>query len=499
VLAAAAYVLAVAWVAHAAIPHVYWDTDASAPLVLAERLRGHGTVFIPHFASWTVLWLMLATRHLPGHREVWEGAGYPFAVATAGLLGWATARVAGAWAGVTATAVALVAGPFALRSRLTFAFHSLPPFGAAVLGAYLVLIARPRPRSESIALAVLVGLIAGLTAASDPLTWLAGVAPFAIAAAWLALATRRRAVATAAAIALGSAVTAAVAADLLMHELDYRLVGLDLQPAALSSLAANTRHLGRMIALLSGANYALPGGYPREPIRFIVAILGLVGVTTVLVVAWRELRRRTDALASAYACYWAASVLLLGLSFVVTTNASALGAGSMNYLLSFALAVGAGVGMLAVSHRAQVVAAVAICLVAGINAVGVAQGRADTGLSAIAMHKSEVVHVLESNGVTRGYAGYWDAQNLTWQSRLKVRVAPVVPCDQTLCGLKYFVIDSWYRPQAGPSFLIVDPQNGPVSIPPPFTRTASASYRFGQVRLFLFRYDIARRFHAARV
>ena len=114
--AAAAYVLTVAAVSPGVIDRLYWDTDVSAPFVLAERLRGHGSVFIPHYASWTVLWLLLATRHLPGHRELWEATGYPFAVAGVGLLGWATARVAGAWAGVTAAATALVVGPYALRS-----------------------------------------------------------------------------------------------------------------------------------------------------------------------------------------------------------------------------------------------------------------------------------------------------------------------------------------------------------------------------------------------
>ena len=65
---------------------------------------------------------------------------HPTAGATA--VGWATSRVAGRWAGVTAFAIATVVGPYALRSQLTLIFHVLPPFTAALLAAYLVVLAR---------------------------------------------------------------------------------------------------------------------------------------------------------------------------------------------------------------------------------------------------------------------------------------------------------------------------------------------------------------------
>ena len=50
-------------------------------------------------------------------------------------------------------------------------------------------------RTRSWLLVVVVGLVAGTNAASDGLLWLAGVAPFALAAGVLARATRRRDVA----------------------------------------------------------------------------------------------------------------------------------------------------------------------------------------------------------------------------------------------------------------------------------------------------------------
>lgn len=489
--AAAAYVLTVAVMSPGLIDHLYWDTDVSAPFVLAERLRGHGTVFIPHYASWTVLWLLLATRHLPGHRELWEAAGYPFAIAAVALLGWATARVAGVWAGVTAAATAIVVGPYALRSQLTVIFHVLPPFGAAVLAAYLVFLSRPRTRAVGVTVAVLVGLLAGATVASDALLWVAGVAPFAIAAAILARGTRRVDVAVQAALAVAVTIAAALFTNALMHNLGFRVVGLELHRAGLSHLAGNVRHLGRMVALLAGANYALPGGYPREPLRIVVAVLAVVAIAATVAVAMRELRR-SPSVSRAYACYWVSSVVLLGASFVVTTNATALGAGSANYLLTFALAAGAGVGMLAVSRQAQLFVGIAVAVVAAVNAVGIAQGHADTPKDAIGTYAPRLVRLLQANGVTRGYAGYWDAQDLSWQSRMRLLVAPVEPCGDGLCAFNFSVIDSWYREHKGPSFLIVDPPRGPVVRPPPVVARASGSYRFGQLRVYVFPFDLAR-------
>jgi hypothetical protein len=493
VLTAAAYVLTVAANAPGLIDALYWDTDVSAPFVLAERLRGHGSVFIPHYGSWTVLWWLLATRHLPGHRELWEATGYPFAVAAAALLGWATARVAGRWAGLTAAATALVVGPFALRSLLTVIFHVLPPFTAAVLGAYLVTLRRRRSVAAGATVAVFVGLLAGANAASDALLWVAGIAPFAIASAVFYASTRRRDVAVQAAVTLAVAVASALVTNVLMHGLGYKVVGLELKRAQLGDLAGNMRHLGRMVALLGGANYALPGGYPREPLRIVIALLAVLGVAAAIVAGVRSIARREEPVARAYACYWATSALLLGLSFIATTNAVALGAGSVNYLLPLALASGAGVGLLAAgSIRGQLIAAAGVAFVGVVNISGIAQGHAGTPKGAIGTAEPQLVRLLEKEGVTRGYAGYWDAQNLTWQSSMRDLVAPVANCGDGLCAFNFSTIRSWYDPHRRSSFLILDPTTSFLTETPAVTHDAAASYRLGPLRIYLFNYDLAR-------
>jgi hypothetical protein len=480
------YVTTVAVLSAHLVHSLYWDTDVAAPFVLAERLRGEGPVYIPHYGSWSLLWTLLATRDLPGHTQLWEAMGYPFAVATAGLLGWATARVAGRWAGVTAAATSLLVGPLALRSELTVIYHVMPPFTAAVLGAYLVTLMRNRSRPLLVVGAVAVGLLAGVNAASDPLLW-----------AVLAATSRNLVVALQAGITISVAACSALATHVVMQSLDFHVVGLDLRTIELGDLPTGIRHLGRMIALLGGANYAVPGPYPGEPLRILVALLFIAAVGSAVVAAVQSIARRAAPTALAYACYWAAATILLCISFVATPNAVALGAGSMNYLLALAPAAGAGLVLLAVgSRRRQLAAALAIVTIGAANIAALVGGKASTTKGAVGRHAQEIVRLLEQHGVTRGYAGYWDAQNLSWQSGMRVLVAPIERCDwpgePRLCGFDFSTIASWYDEHPGPSFLIVDPETAFITEPPPIVREAGRSYRFGQLTVYLFPYDLAR-------
>jgi hypothetical protein len=493
-LTAAAYLATVAAIGPELVRAVNWDTDISAPLALAERLRGSGPVYLPHFGAWTTYWWLLATRGLPGHADLWEASGYVFAVAAAALLGLATARVAGRWAGVTAAAAALVVGPFALRALMSVIYHVTNPFTAAVLGAYLVLLTR----TKSWLLAVGVGFVAGANAASDPLLWVAGIGPFAFAAALLARMTRSADIAIRAGTALGMTVISAIGTNLLMHGLGFHVIGLDIALAAPHDLPGNVLHLGRMAALLGGANYAIPGAYPREPLRVLVAVLVLAAIATPVVAAVKLWVRGAEVEARAFACYWGAASVLLCVTFVVTPNAAALGPASVYYVLTLALAAGAGVALLAAgSLRGQLAAAIAVATVGATNIAGIADGLVG-GSPALATYKRPLVQLLERKGATHGYAGYWDAQNLSWQSGMRLLVAPVTRCTATqLCPYNFFTIRSWYEPHRGPSFLLLDATNGVIAGAPPFVRHATKSYRFGPLTVHLFDYDIARHIRLA--
>jgi hypothetical protein len=484
-LTGAAYVATVVALGSQLVRENDWDTDVSGPFALAERLRGSGPVHIPHYGEWTTFWWLLATRALPWHATLWEASGYTLAVASAALLAWATGRVAGRWAGVTAGAAALVVGPFVLRALLSLASHVTNPVGAVVLAAALVSLTRTR----SWLLVIVVGLIAGANAASDALLWVAGIAPFTLAAGLLAWTTRRKDVALRAGATVGTTIVAAVATTLVMRTLDFHVIGLDVGLTHLRDLPGNALHLGRMIALLGGANYALPGPYPQEPLRIIVALLALAGVAAPVVVALKL--RDADPTLRAYACYWAAAVSLLCLVFVFTPNAAALGPKSVNYLLTLAPAAGAGVALLAMrSRRGQLAVALAVATVGAVNIAGIVDGRAG-GVPVLGTYAQPIQRLLEREGVTRGYAGYWNAQNLSWQTHMHLLVSPVVNCGAQLCPYTFFTIRSWFEPQGGATFLLVDPTI-PVIHAPPFAAGATSTHHFGALTLYLFDYDITR-------
>jgi hypothetical protein len=324
------------------------------------------------------------------------------------------------------------------------------------------------------------------------LLWIAGIVPFAIAAAVLARATRRRDVGLRAGATLGVTVVSAVATSLVMRMLDFHVVeGSSIGADELKDLPENALHLGRMIALLGGANYALPGPYPQEPLRAVVALLVLAAVVAPVVAAFKA--RLAEPALRAYACYWAAAASLLALVFVVTPNATDLGPKSVNYLLTLAPAGGAGIALLAArSRRAQLVVALGVATVAAVNIAGIVDPPAAVGrVAALPKYAEPLVRLLEREGVRRGFAGYWNAQNLSWQTDMRLLVAPIRNCGDQLCPYNVFTIRSWYNPQGGPTFLLIDPTLH-VLHAPPFASRAVATHRFGPLTLYVFEYDIAR-------
>jgi len=479
-LAAAAYVATVLTLWHRLVTNNNWDSDVVSKLVVADRLRGSGPVHISHYGEWTSLWWLLATRWLPHHRDIWTLSGYAWTLAGALVLGWATWRVAGSWAGVTAAATMIVVGPFALRSFLsTTGAHLTTPVAAIVVGAVLLTLTR----TPSWVWTILGAAFAGACAASDPLVWFAAVVPFALAAALVAKRTRRREVVVHAVAFVALTAVADVVTNGVMRALDFRIGSPSFGLASLHDLPHNVAQLARMVALLGGANYALPGGYPREPLRIVVALLAFAAIVApVLAFVVRR---------GAYALYWAASVVVLALLFVVTPNAVDLGPKSVNYVLTFAPAAGVGIALLARSPRAQLVAALCIALVAAVNIESIANNRAEvTGVVALPQHADAIVRALEREHVRYGYAGFWSSFNLSWQSNMRLIVAPVNNCGAELCPNRFFTIASWYRKHGGRSFLLVDATIADIKAPE-FAKNAAKIARFGPLTLYVFDDDIA--------
>jgi hypothetical protein len=138
-----------------------------------------------------------------------------------------------------------------------------------------------------------------------------------------------------------------------------------------------------------------------------------------------------------------------------------------------------------------------VATIAALNIGSMADGRAEVTGLVVQQYERPLRAVLEREGITRGYAGYWGAQNLSWQSDMRLHVAPVSNCGDELCPNNIFTIRSWYEPQGGRSFLLIDPTVNFIHAPP-FAARAKGSRRFGPMTLYLFDYDIARRVRLPR-
>jgi hypothetical protein len=493
-LTAVGYVVVVAARFPSLVRALYWNSDAASAFVFGSLLRGDGPVEIPRFGWWTSMWWLLATRDLPGHEYLWEVTGYAFVLATAALLGWATSRVAGRWAGLAAAATVVVIGPKALTSLLTVNWHTSTPFTAVVLAAYLVVLSR----SRSWVLTVGVGVLAGANAASDPLLWLAGLAPFAVGAGVLAATTRRRDVAVRAAVLLAVVAVCFVGTNRIMSELGFHIIPVGVQLAGVADLLPNFIKLGKSIALVFGANHFFPGVYPSVPIRYLITLLAFAGLAATLVAALRSIVRRSDATTRAYSCYWATVVVLLGLGYWATNQGTGVGAGGgVNYVLSLPAAAGAGVALLAKrSSLGRLAASLAIATVGAVNIAGVTAGHAQE-TAGPQPYGGRLVRVLEREGLTHGYGPYWDAQSVTWKSGTRVLVAPVQPCGRpggaSVCRFHFFTIASWYDERPGPSFLLVDPPLGLSTTPPSaFGRPSKVLHVGPSAVVYVYPYDIRR-------
>ena len=491
---AVAYVVLVADRFPTLVRALYWDSDAAGALVLGQLAHAHQGVEIPRFGWWSSFWWLAATRWVPGHAHLWEATGYVFAIATVLLVGWATWRVAGRWAGVTAAAVAVLVGPKTLTTLLTVNFHTSTPFTAALLAAYLVVLIRRR----SLLLAALVGVLVGVNAASDPLLWIAGVAPFAFAAALLAVASRARYVAGIAAVVVGTAALCAAATDRAMSALDFHLIPVGLNASSIGNLGSNLVELGRSIALVFGANFLVQPTYPSGLLRYALALLALAAMAAPIVAAVRMNAVRAAPTLWAYASFWATAVLLVGIAYWGTDLAAGGGpGGGLNYMLVFAPAAGVGVALVARgSSRARLIASLLIAAVGAVNISSIAQGHAED-LTANA-YRTELVRLLDREGLTRGYAPYWDAQSVTWRSGMRALVAPVQACApgaRALCRVHFFTIDSWYRERPGRSFLIIDPASGLWEKPPASLGRPSEVLHLvsdKDVAVYVYPYDLAR-------
>jgi hypothetical protein len=121
------------------------------------------------------------------------------------------------------------------------------------------------------------------------------------------------------------------------------------------------------------------------------------------------------------------------------------------------------------------------------------------GLPPLASVADRVVDIAVKEGASYGYADYWDASSLTWNTDLAVRVQPVSQCrlpeSRALCAYTFNLISSWFDSGSSKSFVLRN--SGSIAMqeePPETLGPPSAIHRIDDVfTIYVYPYDVASR------
>jgi hypothetical protein len=157
------------------IAQIYLDSDtAVAPVIahLAGEAPSGAQIVLGNHPWYEEFLFLRLTGGLPGYRQLWEVAPMLWSLGGLALLGWAAWRALGRFAALLTVSALTCLGWFGRLLFFTFDWHGLSAVHTVVIAAALVWIV-PRAASMSwrrlVGLAVALGLIGVLPAASDQL------------------------------------------------------------------------------------------------------------------------------------------------------------------------------------------------------------------------------------------------------------------------------------------------------------------------------------------
>jgi hypothetical protein len=483
---------------------VYASSDnASAPL-LAEFFgdRDAGGLTLGNYLWLEPLYALHLTRWLPDHLAVWEAMPFVGYAATIGLLAWTVKRAVSGRAALL-VALAMAVPEHVLVPVLGAPNQRLPVLAHCVLlAAFLItaseLPAWSRPARWLWAAALAVTLAPGV--AGDPLTLLAGVAPFlaAVAIGWrLRLVPGRPAAIAAVACLLGTA------GGFLLVVQAHR-VGIVDAPNAMplaspGDMASNAWLLLKDVGVFAHGHFG-----DTDTMGRIAAVLGALAVlaqlTLVVLCVARGRRLLTDSNRRPeqrlLALFWAVSVLAVCLAFIVSSAPVDLA--SVRYLLPVWPA--ALVLFLIVAERGtQLPIAALAAVLAVLGCIDLANGRYASTAGSLVMpdEAKALARFSQSNGLDHGYAGYWEAASSDELSRFGLHAYPVTDCGLTKearCPFHQHMIAAWYRPKPRVrTFYVYNARPSNESISRPLKRWGRPvrKARFGSLTVWVYDYDLA--------
>jgi hypothetical protein len=515
---AAVYLVTLAVQFSQLLADVYLSADNAAGPVLGELYdgTGHHLVILGHSSWFSTLLFERWTQWLPAHRQLWELAPYAMALCSVAFISWGVWRIAGRWAGAATLAVMVCTGPSLLTILMVADDHAPTWFTLALIGAFLAVLELGGISSSGwlAVLAVVVGLLMGVNAESDVLLTISGAVPLllAVLCTWVLYPDRRTARAVWFAVA---SVAVALAAGLIAHGIMQHDDVIGAHDPKISTLAGteaigtNFRLWWQSLAVLgNGDFFGMSVGFSAL-IAFACAAITLISIFLVPRIAHSDLARAIEcrrggprtadqAARSAWCLFWASSAVLLSVAFVFSAGPEDLT--SNRYLVGVFYAAAALVPMLGLRNLPmRVIVTAGATLYAFAGCLALAQERIEPPTSPTDPIAAAVANIANAEHMSVGYAGYWDANPITWATHFRVKVFPVDNCgNQRLCGFELAIDTAWYTPRPRTrTFLLVDPAYPAIpSNPTPDLGQPIAVHQIGNITMYVYPYDIASRLYA---
>lgn len=516
-IAAGAYSLALLANLSGIVGWVYQSSDSAATPVIAALLHEappDRLVWVGNYPAYESIWYLLATRNFPHYRAVWEAGPLLWSGAAVALLGWSAWRLFGRWALGVVVAAVICLGPFGRQTVISVNAHGPTLVHVVILGCVLVWLALHAERLAMWQLALAAAVLGTFTAlgvGSDRLLTPAGLVPFVVAGLALAWRLAGRARARVGGFVVVSAAIALELGSVFKHAGEAAHIGPQNFP--LQFLAPDAI-VGRVQSYLQGLPY-LAGGDPwglpiakDGDLRLATAVLVIAALALVVRALLGQLRtwgRASDGSGAApdamaapqatYVIFWGLALATTSASYILSNVNADLP--SSRYLLIAFVAVGALLPVVALRSAIARVAVVAgVTLFATIATYQLVRQPVPPGASPTHPDANALIAWAKSNGVKKGFTGYWTAASVTWQSHLELRLFAVLACPPagTFCPHPVNRITTWYRPQPGQRTMYVanSAYHDPLPDRARYGRPVAVR-TFGQLTAYLYGYDIAGR------
>lgn len=469
---------------------IYRTPDyASGPVIGELFSEAHGTRVVLGDNPWyTSLWFELLTRWAPFYRDLWQVAPWIGSLVAIAIVAWATARVGGRAAGWLVAFVCVCAGPQPLLYEFGWTQHGPTLLPACLLDGFLVfLVGRGGMvgrRSLHVLACAFVAAAAAAGAASDKLLFVSGILPFVLSGLVVAAVARGRLGRRLASTVIAISLLAYAGSRIVIAAMEARNVYPTSFPIAFATwpeLGHNPGSILEGLAKLFNGDFGGAGVGARSVLALACAFVlaaALVVVGRTARSSWIELGDRLwrgrapalpfEAARTAHILFWllALAIPVAALELADITNALS----ASRYLLTSAYGIAAIVAV-AMSRAGAARYALAVggaCVVVSAAVVSLAAG--DLSANANYLPAGSFARTLQefasSDGLAFGYALYYDAPTITWETHTQLQVYPVWPCSAPsgLCVYAYHRLDVWYIPRPGAkTFLLIDPRYGPAT------------------------------------